>query len=147
VKILTDDEQFGFIIRKTAAQKFFVFQIVLEGCIVGDEEPCILGTAMRQLMNLTSVSVQPNNGTDRFELVSHLRRDEIYDHTRFNVSESLDQWALHAYSYQQTATFLAQPNGFVGSPKSIIMAKISLDDYAQIAEQVVHFWKYSGPGF
>jgi hypothetical protein len=51
VKFSTDDGQFGLIVSPRPGRDMFAFQLVVDGHVVGDGEPAILGSLMWELQH------------------------------------------------------------------------------------------------
>lgn len=49
MRVSTDDEQFGFLVTRLTGSDMFKFHLIMSGQLIGDSEPCILGSAMKQL--------------------------------------------------------------------------------------------------
>jgi hypothetical protein len=133
VRFLTDDGGFGLLIAPLPGRDMFRFQMIIGDQLIGDSEPCILGSAMWQLRNL------PFLADSRFgslrdhlaEVLPLLRCDqEIHDATSLSLAESLDLWLINGYIYQGSATVLAMHDP--AAADSALISTMSLTAYEPV---------------
>ena len=110
MRFVTDDGRFCVLVTPLPGHDMFRFQLVIGGQAIGDTEPCILGSAMRKLRNLTELA-DPRSGSPAehlTEVMPLLRSDqEVHDASTWSHAESLDPWLINAYTCQGNAVFLA----------------------------------------
>ena len=143
MRVTTSDGSFGFLVESTDSPKFFVFQLVIDAQVLGDREPCILGTAMQQLQDLPTVSIDasPGNETLASGLLSELQaNDESSDATLLPLAESLDALQLRGFINGSTVTFLAQQGGATEQSTSPILTSIPVPEYDAIVAAIVTYW-------
>ena len=142
--ISTDDGHFGFVIARLAGHGMFRFQMIIGGQVIGDQEPCMLGSAMHRLGNLASLNDARLGRLSESpaEVVRILRsEEEFHDAVTLSLAESLDQWLIQSYLYRGDATVLAQEyrNGELDGP--VLVSVVSPQDYHSLVELVGHFWR------
>lgn len=143
MRITTSDGTFGFVIEPTEAADFQIFQLVIDSEVIGDREPCILGTAMRQLRNLAVLDLGPlgPSGFSAPEILSTIKsRDDWNDATLRHLAESIDRWDLRGYSTGSEAVFIARPNG-PNDVQVLLTAVVPLSDYVPIVDVLVQHWE------
>src|SRR5436305_5237534 len=106
MRFSTDDGRFGFVVTPVNDLGLFRFQIVIAGQLVGDTEPCILGTAMKQIGKLYRV-----DGSNADQVIADAARalaalrsdDKMNDATMLSLAESLDRWRVFGYLSGESA--------------------------------------------
>ena len=109
MRFLTDSGEFGFLISPTTSPRFFRFQLIVRGQIVGDRDPCILGTAMQSLPNLMVAKApelldRERSAEEVWELL--VENDEVHDRTLLPLAESFDGLSIRGYFRGDEAVFL-----------------------------------------
>lgn len=131
MRFLTDDGEFGFLLSPLSGREMFRFQMIIGGRLIGDSEPCMVGTAMKQLASrpelederLSQLSIDPGS------VLSVLRTDErLHDSTTMSLAESLDHWVINGYVFGGRFVMLAQEYK-EGTPDA--SARISIVDVAE----------------
>jgi hypothetical protein len=143
VRFSTDDGQFGFLVTSLTGHGMYRFQVIIEGRLVGDHEPCIIGSAMKQLENrprLSDKRLDPlSAGPDA--VMSTLRFDErLHDAATLSLAESLDRWLIHGYVYGSTVMILAQERQENVAVGRILVSMVNLIEYDSIVEAVRTYW-------
>jgi len=142
MRVTTSDGAFGFVIERTDAPRFFVFQLVIGGELTGDRDPCILGTAMHQIKYLDALDIDPVlvARMDAPEIIAALRsRDSWNDRSLRPLAESLDLWWVRGFICGTDVVFIAGQGSVEGEGPQRI-AKVPIEDYDPIAGAVVDFW-------
>jgi len=110
MRVSTDDGRFGFILEPVAGD-MVRFQIIVDGRSIGDDGPCIIGSAIYQLQRLKTLDdgrlgCLPD---DPVAVSLALRTDEdLHDAATLSLAESLDQWLIHGYIFNGRVAILAQ---------------------------------------
>lgn len=143
MRFLTDDGLFGFRVAPTAGRGLFRFQILIDDKLMGDEEPCILGSAMTRLRILHEMDddrLDPARSSPG-NLISILRSNEIlHDAAVLSISESLDSWLLYGYVYNEKVTILGQmylSNGAMGAATAAV---VSRGEFESVVTIVRTYW-------
>lgn len=144
MRLMTTDGRFGFLIAALPGRDMFRFQMLIDGQVIGDAEPCILGTAMRQLAKLAHVddAVVSDVLSDTQSVLDALNSDDrLHDATMRSLAESMDRWSIRAYIHASKAVWLAQEyrTGDVATGP-ISVAVTDLEDYDVLIEMVHHYW-------
>jgi hypothetical protein len=143
VKFLADDDRFGIIITPTEYRQMYEFRLVLGGRLVGDAEPCIIGTAMLTLGDLKELddrrlSPDPSGYA---ALVRLLETDEeLHDATTLSISESLDNWQLHAYRHEGRVFFVAREYQARETSGELIIVAVEQAIYDPLFEMSHIYW-------
>lgn len=143
MRLTTSDGLFGFVIEPTTTAKFMVFQIVIEGQLIGDRAPCILGTAMQQLRNLAVINVglPHSQKASPSVIFSALQtNDDWNDATLLPLAESLDSWQVRGFADHSEIVFLARQNGGPKESHSFRMATLPVQEYDFIVKALIDFW-------
>lgn len=142
MRFLTDDGRFGFLAAPMPGRDMFRFQMIIGEQLIGDSEPCILGSAMWQIRNLPHLT-DPRFGSlseHLAELMPLLRCDqEIHDAATLSLAESLDPWLINGYIYQGSVTFLAIRDR--AALDSAFISTMSLTDYEPVVGALYEYWK------
>ena len=143
MRFSTDDGRFGFIIAPSDYRKFFRFQLVVDGDVIGDEEDCILGTAIMSLGDLNQLDDGrlADVGTDAMKVLPLLQTDELlHDAATLSIAESLDHWATYGFKYKENVVILAHPYREDGSIPSVSVSVVPSDSYDSIIDAVRTYW-------
>lgn len=148
MRVSTDDGRFGFILSPVAG-KMFRFQLIVDGRSIGDNEPCILGSAMHRLRHLQVLDDQRLTRLfdDPAAVSSALRSDEsLHDAATLSLAESLDGWLVHGYIYNGQAAILAQEyvRGELAGP--ILVSALDMAEYDLIFAAAHDYWKTASGG-
>jgi hypothetical protein len=143
VRFLTNDGQFGLLISPATEQDMFRFQLIVDGHVIGDTEPCFLVTAMRGLGGLrrqddTRLATLSSDPT--LTLSTLLDDEDLHDATTLPLAESLDQWLIHGYVYRDDAVVIARAahGDSVVDPTWISIVEFS--EYSQVVEAARDYW-------
>jgi hypothetical protein len=143
MRFLTDDGRFGFLVTPLAGRGMFRFQLIIDGRLIGDTEPCFLETAMADLGNLPHLDDerlgQLSSNPD-VVLSALLFDDELHDRTTLPIAESLDCWLVNAYVYEGNVVMIARAHedGSLASPALISI--IGFAEYAPIIDAARSYW-------
>ncbi|MGH3736631.1 MAG: hypothetical protein ACRDT6_13610 [Micromonosporaceae bacterium] len=134
---------------KPVVGKMFRFQAIVDGRSIGDDEPCILGSAMYQLRHLQVLNDQrlARPSGDPAAVSSVLRSDEsLHDAATLSLAESLDGWLIHGYVYDGQVTILAQEydGGDLAGP--ILVSVLDKAEYDPIFAAIHDYWKTASAG-
>lgn len=148
MRVSTDGGRFGFILTWVAGD-MFRFRIIVGGQSIGEDDPCILGSAMHRLGHLKRLDDARLRrlSVDPAEVFSVLRTDEmLHDAATLSLAESLDRWLIHGYVCQGDVTFLAQEygNGELGGP--ILTSVVAESEYYSIFDAIHRYWKAAANG-
>jgi hypothetical protein len=146
MRFSTDEGRFGFVVTPVTESGMFKFQVVIDGQLVGDSDPCFLGSAMDRLGNLhrlddkrlASLPVDPDF------VLSVLRSDEaLHDAAVLSIAESLDSWLVCGYVYEGNVVMLAQiyEEGTLAGP--ILVSVVASPEYDLIYGAVRTYWSKS----
>jgi hypothetical protein len=150
MRFLSDDGRFGFLVTPLAGRGMFRFQLVIDGRLIGDTEPCFLGTAMRVLGNL------PHLNDERLGLLSSdpdvvlsalLSEEQLHDPTTLSIAESLDRWLIHGYVYEGNVVMIARgdEDGLLTGPTLISI--VGSAEYGPVFDAAYSYWsKVDGLG-
>jgi hypothetical protein len=145
MRFTTDDGEFGFIVMPVGGRGMFRFQIVLQGSVIGDEEPCFLTTAMKQLRSLPRFDEEAFRPglAEVAAIASRLRVDEDrHDASAISLAESLDRWHVFGYVSGGNVVLLAQEDG--SEPNSVLASVVELQTFEQIMDVVIACWMNGG---
>ncbi|MFF7156114.1 hypothetical protein [Streptomyces sp. NPDC008139] len=140
---MTEDGQFGFRITKLAGQHMFQFQLVIDGHLVGDQEPCIIGSAMAALGELPNLDDQRLDllSSDSAAVISVLESDaEIHDAATLSIAESLDGWWLRGYVHGGKVVMLARERRHGRSMGALLSSIVACDEYKSVYKVTRDYW-------
>lgn len=143
MRFVTDDGNFGFIVTQHGGRHMFRFQLVMEGQVIGDAEPSILGSAMHQFSSLAQMNDARLSPTviEPSDILSVLLTDEdIYDRVLLSSAESLDQWDIRGYRINGNAVLLAQQYHDGELSGRIYSAVLQECQYQELIDMVRHYW-------
>jgi hypothetical protein len=144
VRFLTNDGQFGLLVSQEAGLDMFRFQLIVDSRLVGDREPCIIGSAMRQLANVSSLS---DLGFDPVaaepSLVAEIlcSDEELHDSVTLPLAESLDGWLIFALVHEGKFIMVAQECRNVGPGGEVIRSIADLGEYSSIISAASGYWR------
>jgi hypothetical protein len=149
MRFLTDDGRFGFLVAPLAGYSMFRFQLVVDGRLIGDSDPCILGTAMARLGSLTHLDDDrldlPFSDQD-VALSALLTEEELHDRTTLSIAESLDDWLIHGYVYKGNVVMVARGDEDGSLTGPTLVSVVAASEYDPIIEAARGYWlKVSNP--
>ncbi|MCX5391288.1 hypothetical protein [Streptomyces sp. NBC_00094] len=140
---MTDDGRFGFLVAPLEGRGMFRFQLIVDSQLIGDTEPCILGTAMARLKGLTHLD-DDRLGllfSDRDVVLSALlTEEELHDRTTLSIAESLDGWLIHGYVYKGNVVVVARGDEDGSLTGPTLVAVVASAEYAPIVEAARNYW-------
>jgi len=142
MRVSTDDGGFGFILKPVTGD-MFRFQIIVNGRSMGDDEPCILGSAMHRLRHLKTLDdgrlgCLPD---DPVAVSSALRSDEdLHDAATLSLAESLDRWLIHGYIFNGKVAILAQEYERGELAGLILVSVLDKAEYDPIIGAIHDYW-------
>jgi hypothetical protein len=142
----TSDGQFGFVLTKVAGQNMFEFQLVIEGNLIGDREPCIAGSAMIVLGELRHLDDQRLGllFSDRDALVAVLDSDEdLHDVVALSIAESLDGWWLRGYVYDGNVVLLARERRQGRVMGELLVSIVAMAEYGSVHGAASDYWVHT----
>jgi hypothetical protein len=148
MRFCTDDQRFGVLISasQTASDpRFFSFQLVIDGTVLGDTEDSIVYHAVRQLARLPRVA-DPGLSLpveDPSALLQVARTNEmLHDQLIRSWSESLDRWTVIACIVEDMVVWVAQANDVSGKLIGpVLHAQLGVKDYEEIVAQVQSYFQ------
>jgi hypothetical protein len=143
MRISTDDERFGFIVTHLTGRDMFRFQLIISGQVIGDSEPCILGSAMKQLGNLRTFDDErlAELSSDPAAVIFALRTDQfLHDASTLSLAESLDEWMVNGFIYDGRVVMLAQDYRDEAAPGVLLTSLVDTVEYDSIFHAVHGYW-------
>ncbi|GAA2038534.1 hypothetical protein GCM10009839_45150 [Catenulispora yoronensis] len=148
MRFTTDDSAFGVLVSPRPGYGLFRFQLLLNGELIGDAEPGMLGSAMARLNGLAVLDdprLEDPTADAAATLELLLADEDLGDPTLFAVAESLDRWHVRAYRFADQVAFLAAPvpeeDGAPLGPVSVSV--VSFAEYEPIATEARRYWRGS----
>jgi hypothetical protein len=143
MRFLTDDGLFGFLVTPVAGPGMFRFQLVIDGRLIGDTEPCFLGTAMGDLGSLPHLDDERLGrlSSDRDIVLSALLSEEqLHDAATLPLAESIDHWLIHGYVYKGDVVMIARADedGSLTGPTWISVVRST--EYDAIFDAAHSYW-------
>ena len=149
MKFLADDDRFGIVITPTEyrtpteGRRFYRFQLVVDGVLLGDTEPCIIGSAMNRLGNLHTLNDRRlssglSNPTKLMELLQV--DEELHDPASLSLAESLDNWLLYGYRYEENVVFMAREYQSPEIFGDVLAVAIDSFVYDSLFEMALIYW-------
>jgi hypothetical protein len=139
----TGDGRFGFLVDKLSGRHMFQFQLVVDGHLVGDQEPCIIGSAMAALGELPRLDDQRLDllSSDPATVVSALDSDaELHDATTLSIAESLDGWWLRGYVRGESVVLLARERQQGRAVGRLLVSIVPLVEYNVVHKAANDYW-------
>lgn len=142
MRVTTSDGSFGFLIERTRQKNFNVFQLVIAGVSVGDRNPCILWTAMRQLRSLNEIPAGvPTRRRQAEDILARIRGDDGWnDASLAPLAESLDAWDVRAYIDEGLAVFILDDDRSRGDQKRPLVGHVGMAEYRLLVEALTQYW-------
>ncbi|MEV7416887.1 hypothetical protein [Streptomyces sp. NPDC089919] len=143
MRFLTDDGRFGFLVAPLNGIGMFRFQLIVDGQLIGDTEPCILGTAMARLGDLTHLDDDRLSllSSDREAVLSALLTEEkLHDRTTLSIAESLDDWLIHGYAFKGNVVIVARGDEDGSLTGPTLVSVVTSAEYAPIIEAARSYW-------
>lgn len=150
MRFSTDDGQFGLVVSPRPGDgRMFAFRLVVGGCLVGDDEPFILGSLMRELQHrpsfgageLPDVRAAPGDAV-KLLLDDELRlQDDRIEAAMLQGAESLDRWLAWLYAHEAHGVALAQAAGDNERVGPVLASRVGLTDFRGILGSAVRHWQ------
>lgn len=150
MRFVTDDGTFGILVTPLAGSDMFRFQLVIDGRLIGDAEPCFVHAGMaelRELRQLDDERLGLLKSTPHVVLAALLAEEELHDSATLHLAESFDQWLMQGYFYGEDAVIVAR--GYEdGSPTGpTLISMVSRSEYLPVVDAARAYWaKASGIG-
>jgi hypothetical protein len=147
--ISTDDGRFGLVLTQVGGGGMFRFQIIVGGRLIGDVDPCLPGSALRQLGQLKALDDTRlgHLSENPAEIAALLRSDEgLHDGSVLALAESMDRWLVYGYVYGGNVHFLAQEYRNRQLDEATLTSTIDFGEYDLIIDAVLHYWLRVGGG-
>lgn len=143
MRFSTDDRRLGVIVSPAGRPHMFQFQLVMNGQVLGDSEPCIIGSAMKRLSSLRKLSddrLSPGALSSE-ALMGLLEADEeLHDATTLSLAESLDSWLLRAYEYEGQVVFVGRRYRPAESSPELVLAVVDAASYSSLIAKARSYW-------
>jgi hypothetical protein len=158
VKFLADDDRLGIVITPAEGRHMYQFQLVIDGHVVGDAEPCIIGSAIKGLGSLKTpgdprLSLALSDPAALVRLVTAIgERDAesgdepddadvgLHDSTVLSLAESLDSWLLLGFTCDGHVIFLASQYRDGSAAGEVIRAVVEPPAYDSLLEASRAYW-------
>jgi hypothetical protein len=169
MKFLADDDRFGIVVTPTGWRHMYQFRLVIDGRLIGDAEPCIIGSAIKRLGDLDTLSdprlsiglsdpaalVRLVVGIGRLDIESGEGPDsadtDLHDGTVLSLAESLDSWLVLGFRHDRSVVFLASRYQAGGALGLVSAAVIEPPVYDSLVEMSRVYWAKleaaAGPGY
>jgi len=144
----TSDRQFGVVLTPCPGQgrwqhSFFVFQLIINDQVIGDAEPCLPYSAMRQLRQLPELDAdrlpdvlrEPHRALELLLTV-----EDLHDRAVLGGAESLDRWFACLYRQGPTVVALAQAHQGTELAGPILVAVITRAAYDAVVDAAWRFF-------
>jgi hypothetical protein len=121
----------------------FRFQIILDGRLIGDDEPCILGSAMGKLRDVGEferLDFDPAHDSPAVVVSMLDSSEELHDATAFSIAESLDGWLIHGLIFGEEFVIIAQEYRDGQGEGEILRTVVRLGDYEAVVEAAYRYW-------
>jgi hypothetical protein len=144
------------------------FRLVINGCLIGDTEPCIIGSAIVGLADLKALSdprlslglsdpaalVRLVTSAGAMDIGSGEEPDDadadLHDGIVLELAESLDSWLVLGFRHDRRVVFLASEYHAGGGLGPVAAAVIEASAYDPLVETVRMYWAEleagAGPG-
>ena len=147
MRVTTADGSSGVIISPSSLgtdSRFFIFQLVISGRLIGNDQPSIVWSAVDRLSKLPSIEDPrlDNPAKDARGTLDAILSDEQCNSAVFVGSESLDGWIVAGYMHADAAVWLAQrvePDHRRTGP--LMFATVDKIEYTQIVKRVRSFYE------
>jgi hypothetical protein len=144
MRISTDDGRFGFLASPLNGRGMFRFQLIIDGRLIGDTEPCILGSAMSRLGDLRFLDDERLGrlADDPAEVFETLRSDELlHDIATLSLAESLDGWLIHGYLSANNVILLAREYQAGALHGPVLVSIVDAIEYGSIFDATRSYWQ------
>jgi hypothetical protein len=168
VKFLADDDRFGIVVTPAGYRHMYQFRLVIDGHLIGDAEPSIIGSAIRRLGDLKALSdprlslglsdpaalVRLVTSAGAIDIESGEEPDDadadLHDGTVLSLAESLDSWLVLGFRHDRSVVFAASQYQAGGVPGPVAAAVIEQPEYDALVEMARAYWAKleaaAGPG-
>lgn len=169
MKFLADDGRFGIVITPTGWRHMYQFRLVIDGRLIGDAEPCIIGSAIMCLGDLKApgdprLSLGLSDPAALARLVASIggldaesgeepdsADTNLHDGTVLSLAESLDSWLVLGFRHDRRVIFLASQYRADGILGPVAAAAIEPSAYDPLVEMARAYWARleaaAGPGY
>jgi hypothetical protein len=150
VKFSTDDGQFGVVVSPRPGDgRLFAFRLVIGGCVVGDDEPFILGSITAELQHrpsfagseLPDVRTSPADAVDLLLDEERRLQDERFEAAMLKGAESLDGWLVWLYAGEAHGVALAQAVEDNERSGPVLVSRVAVSDFRALLASAVRYWQ------
>jgi hypothetical protein len=130
----------------------FAFRLVVGGCVIGDDEPFILGSLMHELQRrpsfaageLPDVRTSPADAVDLLLDEECRLRDDRFEAAMLRGAESLDGWLVWLYAHEAHGVALVQEVEDSERSGPLFASRIAVSDFHALLDSAVHYWQELG---
>jgi hypothetical protein len=142
VRFSTDDGQFELVVSPRPGRGMFAFQLVIDGHVVGDADPAILGSLMWELQHRPSFDADqvPDARVSPAAAVELLLADEQLESAMLRGAESLDRWLVWLYRQQEHGIALAQAADGDERAGPVLVSVVEVADFRDVLDSAVRYW-------
>ena len=127
----------------------FAFRLVVGGCAVGDDEPFIPGSVMRELRRrpsfaageLPDVRTSPADAVDLLLDEERRLQDDRFEAAMLKGAESLDGWLVWLYAHEAHGVALAQAVQDNERSGPVVSSRVAISDFRALLDSAVHYWQ------
>jgi hypothetical protein len=127
----------------------FAFRLIVGGCVVGDDEPFILGSVMRELQHrpsfsaaeLPDVQTSPAHAVDLLLDEERRLQDSRFEAAMLQGAESLDGWLVWLYTCEAHGLALAQAVTDNERSGPVLVSRVADSDLRALLDSAVHYWR------
>lgn len=143
MRFVTDGGQFGLLVSPMPGPDMFRFQVIIGDRIIGDDQPCILGSAMGELRNLSQfehLGFDPVQDTPDAVVSALNSSEKLHDLTTLSIAESMDGWDLQGLIFEGNFILLAREYGSDGAAGMILRTMVNRAEYEELIETAYRYW-------
>lgn len=141
---MSDDGRLGFLVKRTTSHQFYVFQLIVDGEIFGDDTPCIAGSAFGRLR---SPNVVEDRRLDPEKFSAHdvdatiLSDDVLHTFCVKHLAESFDDCSIRMF------LFAGKVNLLVTAHDSHVWSRavIPSEEFRELVAAMCHYMGLPGP--
>lgn len=140
MRFLSDDASFGFRMTRASSRRFYIFQIVLDGVLIGDTDPCVAGSCFGPLAMVDEIDEPGLRSGDASEAQIDLlvaSDDQLDERTLKHLAESLDAWAVRVYAVDDVVHVR------VTGDRETHSAAIPRSEFEAITATMRYYWEKS----
>lgn len=140
---MSDDGRLGFRVKRTTSHQFYVFQLIVDGEIFGDDSPCIAGSAFGGLRSPNVVDdrrLDPDKFSAQEVDAAIFSDDALHTPCVQHLAESLDDCTILMFVFAGNVNLIVTPHDSHVWSRAVIPS----EEFRELVAAMCHFMGLPG---